>query len=240
MAIDSKGNLFIIDSFRLRKITPQGEVTTIAGNGLPKAVDGKGVNAGFWTPSGMVCDANDNIILTEFANSLIRKITPDGTVTTLCRTDDQFQYRDGPLANAGFRFPAGICINSKGDLFVADQLNNRIRKISNELVSTFAGSGEDGYADGRGVKAKFSQPERIVVDRYDNLYVSETLFGSSRLRVISPEGEVSTVIGSHQKGFKDGSVAGSKFDIIRNLVIDNQQNLYIMDDYNSLIRKISR
>lgn len=240
MATDSKGNLFIFDNNRLRKIAPSGEVTTIAGNGIPKAVDGKGTTAGFWTPGGMVFDAEGNIILTEWGNSLIRKITPDGTVTTLCRTADQFQFKDGLLANAGFRFPQGICIDSKGDLYIADQLNNCIRKISNGIVSTFAGSGEDGYADGIGRKAKFSQPTRIVVDKYDNLYVAETLFASSRLRMISPDGEVFTVINGNQYGFKDGLVTDSKFNIIRDIALDDNQNLYVMDDYNSLIRMIKR
>jgi len=240
MATDSKGNLFIFDRHRLRKITLSGEVTTIAGNGMPKVIDGKGTAAGFWTPGGMVFDADDNIILTEWASSSIRKITPDGNVTTLCKTADQLLLKDGLLANAGFRFPQGICIDSKGDLYVADQMNNCIRKISNGIVSTFAGSGEDGYADGIGKKAKFSQPTRIVVDKYGNLYVTETLFSSSRLRMISPEGEVFTVIYGNQHGFKDGLIADSKFDIIRDIALDDNQDLYVMDDYNSLIRIIKR
>jgi len=241
MTFDSKGNLFIFDSFKLRKITPNGEVTTIAGNALPIQVDGKGAAAGFWTPAGLVCDANDNLILTEFAGVMqIRKITPDGTVTTLCKTNQQYPYINGPLSSAGFTWPQGICINKQGEMFIADQMNYRIRKIGVDgQVSTFAGSGAAGYADGKGTKAVFYQPESIAVDDYGNLYVTETLFGESRLRMISPQGDVCTIIGL-QIGFQDGNIDDAKFNIIRGVAVDHQENLFIMDDYNTLIRKISR
>jgi uncharacterized repeat protein (TIGR02543 family) len=236
MAIDTKGNLFVFDYHRLCKITPSGLVSTFAGNQVPKQQDGTGINAGFWTPSHMVFDDDENIIMTEFAGSLIRKITKEAVVTTLRQGDGN--YLDGHLQAAGFRFPNGIVRDKDGNYFVADQLNNCIRKIDvNNYVSTFCGNQQEGYKDGNAGEARFSQPGSMAIDKYGNLYVIESLFGSARLRMISPQGDAHTIIGV-QRGFKDGYVNEAKFDTMQGITVDQNCNIFVIDYYNSLVRKI--
>jgi hypothetical protein len=237
MAIDSKGNLYIMDLNRLKRITPDGVVSTIAGSGDSKQEDGVGTSASFWTAFGMVCDLQDNIIITEFVGANIRKVTPDGVVTTLSRSGNSHQ--DGPLNLAGFKWIQGICRANDGTIFLADQLNFCIRRIGTDgIVSTFAGSGVETYADGVGTKASFVHPTRIAIDRYGNLYVTERFLYGSRLRLISPNGYVSTIWGGADS-FKDGAIAEARFHKCSDIVIGKDDCIYVIEEYNNLVRKIS-
>jgi hypothetical protein len=237
MAFDSKGNLYIMDLYRLKRISSNGMVTTIAGGATTNQTDGVGTAASFLTTFGMVCDLQDNIIVTEYVNSLIRKITPEGVVTTLTKRDQS--YQDGPLSSAGFGALQGICRSSDGTFFIADQSNNRIRKLSTDgMVSTLAGNGIEGWADGMSTKASFTHPDCIAIDRYGNLYVTEAFFAGSRLRLISPNGYVSA-IWAGADSFRDGLIEQALFHKLRDVVIGKDDCIYVLEDYNNLVRKIS-
>lgn len=184
VAVDANGNVYIADNSnnRIRKISPSGDVTTLAGNGTAGFADGAGANAMFRAPYGIAVDANGNVYVADNGNHCIRKITPAGDVTTLAGSGTA-GFADGTGIAAQFNAPNGLAIDTQGYLYVADGSNHRIRRISPDgTVITYAGSGENGYADGSGSEAKFSSPRGIAVDAAGNLYVT----AGNRIRKITP------------------------------------------------------
>ena len=198
IAIDTTGNLYVTDSknHRIRKITPKGEVSTFAGSGETGKdreggyADGPGSVAqfSFFSPAfpingiaivGLAIDAADNLYVADLGNHRIRKITPTGEVSTLAGSGEMGEgkwggYADGPGSTAQFSSPSGVTIDTAGNLYVADAGNNLIRKITpTGEVSTLAGSGKEGYADGAGSVARFYFPRGIAIDAAGTLYVVE-------------------------------------------------------------------
>jgi hypothetical protein len=173
VALDSFGNIYVADSRnnRIRKIEASGVVTTIAGKYLG-FVDGTGTNARFYNPTGITVDLVGNVYVSEQYQNSIRKITTSGVVSTLAGGNSG--YADGTGSNAKFNSPLGVSVDSSGNIYVADSGNARIRKItSTGLVTTFAGSGIPGLADGEGTNSKFKSPYGVAVDMYGNIYVAD-------------------------------------------------------------------
>lgn len=137
-----------------------------------------------------------------------------------------------------FRSPQGIARDVQGNLFVADRSNNWIRKIAQDgTVSTFAGSGTAGFADGAGTTAMFSRPSGLAIDALGNLYVGDE--GNNRVRIIAPDGMVSTFAGTGEKGFADGPASLAKFNVPSQVALDKHGNVYVTDMSNYRIRKIT-
>jgi serine/threonine protein kinase, bacterial len=181
---DATGNIFVADAQnnRIRKISASGKVTTVAGNGVPGFKDGPGSAAEFNFPRGITIDPQGNLFVADGSNFRIRKITPDGTVSTIAGGDKEGST-DGSVATALFEYPNDIVADEAGNLFVLDM--SRVRKISaNGEVTTIAGS-DDGYADGEGAYAKFFTPDGIGIDLQGNIYVADT--NNNRIRKISFE-----------------------------------------------------
>jgi sugar lactone lactonase YvrE len=130
VAVDAKGNVYVADTgnHRIRMISPAGQVTTLAGGSEPGYKDGKGSEARFNYPADIAADAAGNLYVADTANHCIRKITPEGVVTTLAGNGKPGDT-DGPLAEAQFRAPEGVAVDSQGNVYVADTGNQRIRKI---------------------------------------------------------------------------------------------------------------
>jgi sugar lactone lactonase YvrE len=198
VAVDSEGNVYVADSFNeeIRKITPAGVVSTLAGNGTIGSADGKGSAASFHYPYGLAVDSAGILYVADTYNHTIRKITPDGTVSTLAGTAGKMGSTDATGAAAGFNLPMSIAIDSTGNLYVADSSNNAIRKIApGAVVTTLAGNaGQTGSIDGTGSAARFSTPNYLTLDSAGNVYVSDT--GNSTIRKITSSGVVTTVIGT--------------------------------------------
>jgi sugar lactone lactonase YvrE len=235
IAVDVAGNVYVTDAFnnRIRKITPQGEPSTLAG-GKEGFADGVGNNARFKIPAGIVIDKAGNLYVADSNNDRIRKITPSGEVSTFAGSE--YGFTDGVGSNAKFRLPIDIAIDKADNLYVADSENNSIRKITPAgEVSTLAGS-EQGFADDVGTAAQFKGPAGIAVDAVGNIYVADS--GNNRIRKITSMGEVSTLAGS-EEGFADGVGAAAKFNHPRGIVIDAWNNLYVTDSNNHRIRKIT-
>ncbi|AMP97801.1 hypothetical protein AY601_0860 [Pedobacter cryoconitis] len=185
-------------------------------------------------------------LLAVLAVNGCKKVQPQETTT---KTDVQVTsfvgsggtlgaYIDGIGKLTAFNNITGIAIDAKGNVYVNDQNNFCIRKITPAgVVSTFAGSGVNGYADGMGTAAQFSYLEGLAIDASDNLYVSD--YGNNVIRKITPVGVVSTYAGNGQRGFVDGPVATAQFNLPMALAIDKAGNMYIGDNGNVLIRKIS-
>jgi sugar lactone lactonase YvrE len=233
VAVDESGHVYVGDvrNNRIRKI-----VSTIAGE-REGAADGVGTQASLKRPMGLAVDANGNIYVADAGNHLIRKITPAGVVTTLAGSGKP-EFADGDGVSASFSSPSWVALDKNGNLYVSDFNNNRIRKITpSGVVTTLAGSETAGYADGQETAAQFKGPSGIAVDGIGNIYVGDR--GNNRIRKISPSGVVTTLAGSETAGYADGQGKAAKFNNPTSLAVDGIGNLYVADNGNNRIRKIT-
>jgi len=234
VAVDVAGNVYVADwgNNRIRKVSPAGVVTTLAGSTQGYA-DGTGAAAKFDGPVGVAVDAAGNVYAADSSNRRICKVSPAGVVTTLAGSTKG--YADGTGAAAKFDDPAGVAVDASGNVYVADWGNNRIRKVSPVgVVTTLAGSTR-GYSDGTGASAKFSNPTGVAVDEAGNVYVAD--WGNNRIRKVSPAGVVTTLAGS-TKGYADGTGAAAQFSLPSCVAIDGAGTIYVGDHGNHRIRKI--
>jgi sugar lactone lactonase YvrE len=197
VAVAKDGTVYVADageSNRIRKISPDGNVTTLAG-GKEGFADGVGAAASFSTPSALALGPGGNLFVADTGNNRIRKITPDGEVSTVAGNGTA-GYVDGAVATAQFNGPIGLAVSEGGDVYVADTYNDVIRMVTTEgQVTTIAGAGVPGYADGEPKSALFDTPCGIVIAN-NTLIVADT--GNHRLRRVSAEGNVTTLTVSGQ------------------------------------------
>ena len=234
ISVDNAGNLFVADPYnhKIRKITPTGLVTTLAGSTVGFA-DGQGAGAQFNNVKGLTIDTAGNLYVADTNNNKIRKVSPTGIVTSIAGSSEGFT--DGQGTAAQFTAPSGICIDTAGNLYVTDRFNHKIRKISSTgLVTTLAGS-TDGFNDAQGILAQFSFPFGICIDSFGNLYVTDRF--NNKIRKISPDGNVKTIAGS-ALGYQDGIGNTAEFSAPKGIIIDVSGVLYIADTGNEKIRKI--
>src|SRR5439155_4056006 len=216
VAVDSAGNVYVADTYNytIRKITPAGAVTTIAGTAEQiGAANGTGNAARFNSPFGVAVDGASNVYVADTYNNTIRKITPAGAVTTLTGSAGEFGSGDGIGRGARFNDPIGVAVDSAGNVYVADSNNHTIRKVTSAgAAATLAGSaGQMGSGDGTGTAARFNDPTGLAVDSDGNVYVSDT--HNYTIRKITPAGVVTTLAGSAgQDGGVDGLGSAAQFD----------------------------
>lgn len=233
---DAANNLYVADSKNncIRKITPAGDVTTFAGSGTAGTADGIGIAAQFSSPTSIVFDTTGNLYVTDALNSRIRKITPTGVVTTLAGSTAG--YADGTGAAAQFNKPDDIVMAPDGNLYVSDTYGNRIRKVTLAgVVTTIAGNGVAGYADGTAMSAEFNLPYGMSMDAVGNIYVGDMT--NNRIRLITTDGIVTTIIGTGGDGTVDGPGAVAQIPGPRGIVYDANGNLYIGASY--AVRKVT-
>jgi uncharacterized protein YjiK len=241
VTVDSSGNVYVVDQYnqRIRKITSAGVVTTLAGGSSGTTAtfaDGIGSNAGFYNPTELTVDSTGNVYVTDSRNNRIRKITSTGVVTTLAGSGAA-SYGDGIGTNTGFNWPYGIAIDSFGNVYVTDQGNQRIRKItSTGVVTTFAGSGAASFGDGIGTNSGFNGPYGLAVDSIGNLYVAD--YANQRIRKVTSAGVVTTLAGSSTASYKDGLGINASFNGPYGIAVDYAGNLYVSENNNRRIRKI--
>jgi uncharacterized repeat protein (TIGR01451 family) len=240
VAVDAGGNVFVADAGNncIRKITPAGVVSTYAGNNrIQGYLDGASGVAEFSGPYGVAVDVSGNVFVADLGNTVIRKITPGGTVSTLAGSGTQGSA-DGTGTAAQFHNPNGVATDAAGNVYVTDRGNFLVRKITPAgVVTTLAGSGSAGFADGTGVAANFEGPTGPCVDAAGNVYIAD--IGNNRIRKITPAGLVSTIAGGSTLGYTDGPVASALFQNITSIAVDAAGSLYVTDEDNNLIRKIS-
>jgi len=193
IAMNVAGDVFVVDggdNNRIRKVTPAGVVSTFAG-GAEGFVDGT-TDAKFNTPSGIAIDDAGNVYVADTGNNAIRKITPQGVVTTLAG-DGAAGYRDGMASQAQFNGPIGIAVDHDGNVYVADTYNDRIRMINGAgQVTTLAGGDTPGYQDGSGSNALFDTPCTLAIDGNKKLYIADTR--NNAIRMMTPDGQVTTLV----------------------------------------------
>jgi len=242
VAVDGAGNLYVADcyNFLVRKITPAGVVTTLAGLSGNGSADGTGPGAQFLEPYYVAVDSSGNAYVTEYGNSTVRKITRDGVVSTLAGLAGSRGYTDGKGNTARFGRPEGVAVDGAGNVYVADYSYGNIRKIAPDgAVSTLAGlAGSYGSTDGLGSAAQFSAPRGMALDSAGNLYVADS--GNNTIRKITPAGLVTTLAGTAgNSGNVDGTSSAAMFNSPKGVAVDSAGNVYVADSGNNTIRKIT-
>ena len=241
---DSAGNLTVADSSlnTLQKITPTGVVSAFVGtSGQAGSTDATGAAARFNQPSALVL-ASDAVtaFASDTGNATIRRIASDGTVTTFAGSATLRGNNDATGTAATFSSPIGLAFDSAGNLYVADEMNHTLRRISSTgTVSTYAGAaGSSGTTNGALLTARFNHPSGVAFDSAGNLYVADTF--NHTIRKISPLGVVTTFAGLEGvTGTSDGSGSAALFNKPTGLATDSAGNVYVADTANSSIRKIT-
>jgi len=243
LAINGAGVIFVSDSSNntIQSVSTSWQASVLAGtSGQQGTADGTGAAALFRQPGGVAIDSAGNLYLADTGNSIIRKITSAGVVTTLAGSASNQGFRDGVGTAAWFNSPAAIAVDGAGVLYVADSGNAVIRKIAVDgTVSTLAGTaGATGSTDGSGASARFNLPSGIALDAAGNLYVSDTV--NQLIRKITAGGGVTTLAGVVlTSGANDGTGLAAKFNLPRGLCADSAGNLYVADTGNSAIRMVT-
>jgi sugar lactone lactonase YvrE len=247
VTVDAVGNLFIVDvtNNRIRKVTPGGVISTVAGNGNQgySGDGGPATSAQLYAPYGVAVDAAGNLFIADNGNQRIRKVTPGGVISTVAGNGTGGYRGDGgPATSAQLLYPYGVAVDTAGNLFIADTGNNRVRKVTpGGVISTVAGNGTQGFSGdgGPATSAELHYPEGAAVDTVGNLFIVDT--SNSRVRKVTPGGVISTVAGNGTQGFSgDGDPATSaQLYNPEGVAVDTAGNLFIADTYNNRIRKVT-
>jgi gliding motility-associated-like protein len=226
VATDADGNVYVADFDKnvIEKVSPLGIVSIFAGTGSAGSANGLGTTASFYEPDALTIDNSGNLYVSDLGNNLIRKITPQGLVTTLAGGGQQPGFVNGADVLARFNGPRGLAVDVAGNVYVADQANNAVRKITAAgLVTTYAGNGSAGFKNANGKAATFNTPTGAGLDVSGNLYVTDA--SNNAIRKITPAGDVTT--------FAKG------LNFPREVRADGTGNLYVTDQSSSSIKRIS-
>ena len=242
--LDSSGNLLIADygNQRVRKISTNGVITTIAGKGITGfSGDGnQATNASISNPSGLALDSFGNLFIADYSNNRIRKVNTNGIITTVAGSAVAGSSGDGDLAtSATLRNPAGVAVDKLGNLFIADYNNYRIRKVdTNGIITTYTGKGTYGFSGdgGMATNAFIGYTTSVTADAAGNVFISDLNF--FRVREIGTNGIITTVAGNGTGSHSgDGGPATSATLLnVRGVTVDNNGNLFIAE--NSYLRKV--
>jgi uncharacterized protein (TIGR03437 family) len=249
VALDQAGNIYIADQFnhRVRKVDTSGQITTFAGTGAAgyNGDNQPATSAQLNTPIGVFADLAGNLFINDVANQRIRKVDTNGMITTVAGTGVTGYNGDGiPATNASFYNPVRAVVDTAGNIYIADQSNHRIRKVDTSgIVTTIAGTGAGtpgfgGYnGDGPATTTQLNNPTAVALDATGNLYFSDQF--NHRIREITG-GKVVTIAGTGTAGFNgDGAPLNTNFNYPGGLILDPTGAIYVADDNNQRVRKIS-
>jgi sugar lactone lactonase YvrE len=251
VAVEAFGNLFFADqnNQRIRKVSADGIITTVAGNGTTNysGDGGTAISASLNYPVGVAVDAFGNLFIADGNNHRIREVNTDGIITTVAGDGTTAFSGDGGVAtNAGLG-PSGMTVDSAGNLFIADQYNNRIRKVDTDgIITTVAGNGTRNFSgDGSAAtNASLFAPSGVAVDSSGNLFIAD--FGNNRIREVGANGIITTVAGSGPYGGTapvfsgdGGPATNATLAVPNGVALDSSGNLFIADTGNGRIRKVS-
>lgn len=238
LAADASGNLYVADTFnfRIRRIDSNGNIVTVAGSGSAYFYGdgGPATRAQLRWPDGVAVSADGNIFISDSANDRIRKVSPDGTISTIAGTASRgFSGDGGRATDAHLNYPRGLALDSAGALYFADVYNHRVRKITPDgLIRTIAGTGEPGFSGdgGQALEAQLYYPQGVALDpRTGNLYIADS--SNYRIRIVAPDGTIRTVAGTGEEGFSgDGGPAiSARLAAPSAVAVDRSGNVYFVD-----------
>ncbi len=244
--VDGSGNIYIADTEnnRIRKVDTSGIISTVAGNGN-RGFSGDGgaaTSASMWYPVSVFVDGLGNIYIAITINSRIRKVDTSGNINTVAGNGTLEFYGDGrPATRASLRGPSSVFVDGLGNIYIADTINNRIRKVDTSgIISTVAGNGNRGFSGDRGpaTRARLYSPSGVFVDGWGIIYIADRL--NHRIRKVDTSGIISTVAGNGNRGFS-GDGGPAKFARLHrptSVFVDGLSNIYIADTGNRRIRKV--
>jgi len=245
VASDSAGNLYVCDSFanRVRTVSPFGIISLFAGTGTPGfgGDGGPATSAMLVDCDGIAVDTAGNVYVADTHNRRIRRINSAGIITTIAGTGmNNFSGDGGQSSGAALSNPQGVAVDSKGNLYIADTGNNRIRKVSSGNIATIAGNGQVGFG-GEGLQATtvpLSAPSRVIVDSSGNVYFSDT--GNNAVRKIATDGTIHTIAGNSHAGFSGdgGPGASAMLSNPNGVALDSTGGVLIADTGNLRLRRV--
>jgi uncharacterized protein (TIGR03437 family) len=243
LTFDSSGNLFVADSGsdRVRKISTKGIITTVAGNGGlngPLGDGGPAIGATIASPAAVAVDTFGNLFISERSSGRVRKVSPDGIISTIAGGGTISPGDGGPATSARLLDPTSLAIDGAGNLFIADLTDHRVRKVSTDgTISTVAGTGVQGFSGdgGAAAEAELSSPRGVMVDASGNVFIADS--GNYRVREVTADGVINTVVGGGSI-FPGNGVLATKASLFlpSALTLDADGNLYIAAGW---IQKIS-
>ena len=247
LAFDAAGTLYICDTgnLRIRKVSPSGIISTFAGNGIEgfSGDGGPAVNASLGRFTRIAIDRSGNVLISDAGNQRIRRVTADGIIRTFAGNGaGLFGGDGGPALRASLQDPVGIAFDSLGNLYIADRLDNRVRKVSTDgTISTIAGIGGPGFSGdgGPAVRARLSGPRAVAVDKDFSVYIADS--DVSRIRKIDPSGNISTFAGTAAPGLQGdgGPISSASLYFPTDLVLSSSGALIVADFNNLRVRSIS-
>jgi sugar lactone lactonase YvrE len=250
VAVDGVGNVFIADrvNSRVRKwVALDGSLSLVAGTGIP----GDSVAGGLATlselnePLGVAVDGVGNVFIADTFNHRIRRLAPDGTLSTLAGQGHDsrgFAGDGGPATEGKLNFPEGVAADGVGNVFIADTVNHRVRKVApDRTLTTLAGNGAQGFAGdgGPATAGELAAPSGVAVDGVGNVFIADTL--NHRVRQVAPDGTLTTLAGNGVADFAGdgGPATGGALNFPAGLAVDGDGNVFIADTGNHRVRKVA-
>jgi DNA-binding CsgD family transcriptional regulator/sugar lactone lactonase YvrE len=256
LAVRSDGSIFIADTSnnRIRRVDPQGIITTVAGTGDPGFAGdgGPATDAELNGPAGVAIGFGGRVLIADTGNNRIRELSSSGVITTIAGTGDVGYLGDGgPATSAEFDAPEGIAVDAEDSLFIVDSLNDRIRRMDVDgTITTVAGNGARGFGgDGQqGAEAPLNlatgplsdDGQAIAVDPAGNLFIADAL--NNRVREVDVHGIIRTVAGNGEAGYSgdQGAATDARLDLPLSVAVGQDGTIYIADSDGSRIRRVSR